>query len=288
MPTARSNGIEMYYEEHGSGEPLLLIMGWSGNAATWRPQIPGLAERYRVIVFDNRGAGRTAAPAGPYSIKQMAEDAAGLMDALQLERANVFGVSMGGMVAQELALSYPDRVGSLVLGCTSPGGKQAAGFSQLRDEIEGFYELHESGGLDLQWFAEFLKRLWTDGALARSDSRLQDFVFSLIRFPPTMRGMRDQAEAVLAHNAYDRLERIEQPTLVITGDEDSLIDPRNSAILAERIPGAQLAFFGGLKHAFHLERPEQVNALIIEFIEDMRRQANDNDQHDSTNSTAAG
>lgn len=275
MPTAHVNGIEVYYEEHGSGEPLLLIMGWSGNTATWRPQIPGLAERYRVIVFDNRGAGRTDAPSGPYSIRQMAADAASLLDALQIKRANVFGVSMGGMIAQELVLAHPDRVETLVLGCTSPGGHLAAGFSQLRDEIAGFYEVSEGGGLDLQWFAEFLKRLWTDGALAKSDSRLQDFVFSLIRFPPTMQGMRSQADAVLAHNAYDRLERIDQPTLVITGDEDALIDPRNSAILAERIPGAQLAFFGGLKHAFHLERPDKVNALIIEFIEETREPARD-------------
>jgi len=271
MPTVRSNGIEIYYEEHGSGEPLLLIMGWAGNAATWSPQIPGLAERYRVIAFDNRGVGRTDAPDEPYSSRQMADDAVGLLDALQVRRAHVFGISLGGMIAQELALAYPERVGALVLGCTSPGGSGAAGSARLKDEIGDFQQLSENGLPDLQWFSEFLKRLFTDEALARSESNLQDFVLSLIRFPPTPHGMRNQSLAVTAHDAYDRLPQIRHPALVITGDADSLIDPENSTILAERIPNAALRVFANLKHAFHLERPEPVNRAIIGFIEGARR-----------------
>jgi pimeloyl-ACP methyl ester carboxylesterase len=271
MPTVRSSGIEVYYEEHGSGEPLLLIMGWAGNAATWKPQIPGLAERYRVIAFDNRGVGRTEAPDEPYSIRQMADDAVGLLDALQVPSAHVFGISMGGMIAQELALAYPERVGALVLGCTSSGGSRAAGSARLKDEIADFQQLSETGLPDLQWFSEFLKRLFTDEALARSESNLQDFVLSLIRFPPTPHGMRNQSLAIAAHDAYDRLPQIRHPTLVITGDEDSLIHPENSALLADRIPNAELRVFHGLKHAFHLERPDLVNSLIIDFIESARR-----------------
>lgn len=267
MPTARINDIDIYYEEHGSGEPLLLIMGWGGNATTWNPQLPGLAERYHVIAFDNRGVGRTSAPDEPYTIRQMAADTLGLLDALGVPKAHVFGISMGGMVAQELALAHPERVGTLVLGCTSPGGSRAAGFDYLQKEITNFHDAVGNGGPDLAWFSEFLKRLWTDAALTRSDPHLQDFVLSLIRFPPTPQGLRNQAGAVSAHDTFDRLHQIRLPTLVITGDKDELIDFENSFVLAERIPDAELRIFAGLKHAFHLEEPQLVNSVIIEFIE---------------------
>ncbi|MEX0785538.1 MAG: alpha/beta hydrolase [Dehalococcoidia bacterium] len=267
MGTVSANGIELYYEEHGAGEPLLLIMGWGGNAATWHPQLAGLAERHRVIAFDNRGVGRTSAPEGPYSITEMAADAAGLLDALGIPWAHVFGISMGGMVAQELAASHPERVGALILGCTTAGGKRAAGLDRLHRDIESFREWSATGDADLEWFSEFLKRLWTEEALAKSESHLQDFVLSLIRFPPTPHGLRSQADAVSSHDIYDRLDQIRHRTLVITGDEDTLIDPQNSFILAERIAAAELRVFEGLRHAFHLEQPELVNSVIIDFIE---------------------
>jgi pimeloyl-ACP methyl ester carboxylesterase len=268
MPTVRANGIDIYFEEHGSGEPLLLIMGWGGNAATWQPQIPGLAEHYRLIVFDNRGAGRSSAPDEPYTIRQMAADTFGLLDALDVARAHVFGISMGGMIAQELALEQPERVASLVLGCTSPGGEKAAG---LHDEITTFRESVGDDGPDLEWFAEFLRRLWTNEALVKSGPRLQDFVFSIIRFPPAPHGIRRQADAIAQHDAFERLHAISVPTLVTTGAEDTLIDPENSELLAELIPNAELRIFEGLRHAFHLERPDLVNSIIIEFIDRVTR-----------------
>jgi len=273
MPKVRANGIDIYFEEHGSGEPLLLIMGWGGNAASWQPQIPGLAERHRLILFDNRGAGRSSAPDEPYTIREMAGDALGLLDALDVPRAHIFGISMGGMIAQELALEHPERVTSLVLGCTSPGGAKAAGAAQLHAEITTFRETVGDDGPDLAWFAEFLRRLWTREALAKSDPRLQDFVFSIIRFPPAPHGMRRQAEAIARHDTYDRLHRIAVPTLITSGAEDTLIDPENSELLAQLIPGAELHIFEGLRHAFHLERPDLVNAVIIEFIERATRSA---------------
>jgi pimeloyl-ACP methyl ester carboxylesterase len=250
-------------------------MGWGGNAATWQPQIPGLAERFRVIAFDNRGAGRTSAPPDPYSIAEMAEDALGLLDTLAVGRAHVFGISMGGMIAQELALRHPERLHTLVLGCTSPGGRRAAGFRELQKNIQTFDEMNKDEIPDFAWFSDFLKRLWTKRALAKSDPHLQDFVLSLIRFPPTPQGLHNQSEAIARHDAYDRLPQIQQPTLVLTGDKDQLIDFENSFILAGRIPGAELRIFPGLKHAFHLEQPELANAVIIDFIERARRAKGD-------------
>ena len=270
MSTVHVNGIDLYYEEHGEGEPLLLIMGWGGNAATWKPQLPGLAERFRVIVFDNRGVARSSSPEAPYSTPQMAADTLGLLDALDVGRAHVFGISMGGMVAQELAAGHPERVDVLVLGCTSPGGRRSAGYRELQQNIQEFEHTNGDDTPDMAWFSEFLKRLWTDHALTKSDTHLQDFVLSLIRFPPTSHGLRNQAEAIARHDAYDRLPEIAQPTLVLTGDKDELIDFENSFILAGRIPGAELRIFPGLKHAFHLEQPELVNSVIIDFIERAR------------------
>ncbi len=264
MATIGSNGIDIYYEEHGSGEPLLLIMGWGGNAATWNPQLDGLAQHFRVITFDNRGVGRTSAPDSPYTTEQMACDVVGLLDGLEIPRAHVFGISMGGMVAQELALQHPGRLDSLILGCTTPGSSRAAGVAKLHGDIAAFRD--SDSRHDLEWISEFLRRLWTEEAMTKSVTELQDFVLSLIRFPPTSHGLGHQAEAVAAHDAYDRLHQIEHRTLVMTGDEDGLIDPENSVILAERIPNAELRVFEGLRHAFHLERPTLVNDAIISFI----------------------
>lgn len=266
MAIVQVGDIEVYYEEHGAGEPLLLIMGWGGNAAAWKPQIPGLAEKYRVIAFDNRGVGRSSAPDKAYSIQQMAMDAAGLLDVLEVPSAHVFGISMGGMIAQELALAHPKRVRSLILGCTTPGSKQSAGYAQLRKDIAAFHR-KTKGAVDLEWFADFLNRLWTDEALTKADGYLQDFVFAMIRFPPDPRGVRHQARAIARHDTYDRLHQIKQRTLVMTGDDDTLIDSRNATILTDLIPNAELRVFPGLRHAFHLERPDLVNEVMIEFIE---------------------
>jgi pimeloyl-ACP methyl ester carboxylesterase len=270
MPRVRVNGIDLYFEEHGEGDPLLLIMGWGGNAYTWNPQLPGLAQRYRVIVFDNRGAGRSSAPEEPYTIAQMAEDALALLDALDIASAPVFGISMGGMIAQEVALKRPDRVEALILGCTTPGGKRAAGARELLKDIQTFQGTVGEDGPDLEWFSEFLKRLWTHRALARSDRNLQDFILSMIRYPPPTHGLRNQATAIAQHDAYDRLTEIRQETLVMTGDKDGLIDYENSFILAGRIPNADLRIFRGLKHAFHLEQPGVVNEEIIAFLQRVR------------------
>jgi pimeloyl-ACP methyl ester carboxylesterase len=177
---------------------------------------------------------------------------------------------MGGMIAQELALAHPERVSTLVLGCTSPGGSKAAGASELYSEIAEFRDTIAVDGPNLDWFAEFLQRLWTEEAIAKADRNLQDFVFSIIRYPPTKHGLRWQADAIEDHDAFERLHQISRPTLVATGADDALIDPDNSRLLADLIPHAELHIFDGLRHAFHLERPELVNSTIIEFIERAR------------------
>jgi pimeloyl-ACP methyl ester carboxylesterase len=143
----------------------------------------------------------------------------------------------------------------------------------LRDEIDGFQASRVDTLPDLAWFTEFMKRLWTDEALSRSPAEVQDFVLSMIRYPPSIAGLHKQAGAIAAHDAFDRLPDLQPPTLVLTGTEDLLIDPLNSMILADRIPNAELRSFAGLRHAFHLEQPTIVNSVIIDFIERQARRA---------------
>ena len=124
MPITKANGIDLYYEIHGDGEPLLLIMGLSLTSKSWFKTLPALSEQYKVILFDNRGVGQSGKPNSPYSIELMAEDARAVLDAAGVESAHVYGISMGGMIAQRLAIQYPERVRSLILGCTTSGGEK--------------------------------------------------------------------------------------------------------------------------------------------------------------------
>ena len=280
MPTTHVGDLDMYYEEHGDAgaEPVLLIMGYACNADAWAPQVPALRASYRVIVFDNRGAGRTTQPEGPYSVPQMADDAAGLLAALGIASTNVIGASMGGMIAQELALRHPKRVRSLVLACTTPGGPHSFGYTEMvegtatLDDIKEFSELatpeRMQQGIDVMFTPEFMK---APGA------GFQAMILSSLAHPSTLVGLRGQAAALRTHDTFARLSQIRVPTLVTAGADDTLVDARNSPLLTERIAGAKLKLFPGLRHGFTAEKPDDVNAAIVEFLDGLPRGATDND-----------
>jgi pimeloyl-ACP methyl ester carboxylesterase len=275
MATVRVGDIDVYFEEHGdaSGEVVLLIMGYACNAAAWAPQIPALVEAgYRVIAFDNRGAGRTTQPEGAYSIPQMADDAAGLLDAIGIIGAvHVVGASMGGMIAQEFALRHPSRVRTLTLMCTTPGGPKSFGYAEmvangkLLDDIKDLSELatpeRMQEGIDVMFTPEFMK---APGA------GFQAMITSSIMYPSTLAGLRGQVAAIASHDTVDRLGEIRVPTFVTAGEDDTLVDARNSPLLAERIRGARLRMFPGQRHGFTAEVPEAVNSALIEFLADAR------------------
>ncbi|MBI5288575.1 MAG: alpha/beta fold hydrolase [Chloroflexi bacterium] len=269
MATAHINDIDLYYEEHGdaNAEPVLLIMGFTMNAGAWAAQVPALSERYHVIAFDNRGAGRTTQPDGPYTMRQMAADAAGLLDHLGIASAHVIGISMGGMIAQEFAINYPERVRSLVLACTTPGGPRSAGYQQMMDSGA---EALEAESLEALMTPERLQEsmllAFTPEYLASPGPAFQQMAVTTLQFPQTLEGMKGQLMAIREHDTFDRLSRITAPTLVIGGTDDMLVDAANSPILAERIPGAELHMFPGLRHGFNVEDPDEVNARILEFL----------------------
>jgi len=274
MSTARVGDIDLYYEEHGHGDPLLLIMGLAVDSSGWMFQVPAFAERYRTIAFDNRGVGRSAKPAGPYTIHEMADDAAGLLDALGVERAHVVGVSMGGMIAQELVLRHPARVRGLVLACTFPEpdadveGLRRFSLRELGGSVtaEGQMRIDVSSLDPLHVLQHMLPRVFSPGFMERELPKVIEVFSRGLEHGISLEAILAQVEALMAHRATDRLHRIQAPTLVITGDADQLVPPGNSDVLAREIPGARLVKVPGGSHGFNFEMPDVFNREVLAFL----------------------
>jgi pimeloyl-ACP methyl ester carboxylesterase len=262
MPTLRVGDLTMYSVEAGAGDPLVLIMGLGGDHLAWGFQFPAFAERYRVIAFDNRGAGQTDAPDHPYTTRMMAEDTVGLMDALGIERAHVLGVSMGGMIAQELALGHPERVRSLQLHCTLGRPDR-----YLQAQID--VSRTQRRALDREQ-AMRAGYLWLF-APATFDER-PEFVETILRnalanpHPMSLTGFLRQCDAVETHDALDRVHAIRAPTLISVAAQDILVPPRFSQALAERMPDATFRLIEGAGHGYFWERPDVFNQMCLEFL----------------------
>jgi 3-oxoadipate enol-lactonase len=255
--------IRMYCEIHGEGEPLLLIMGLGGHILDWGSVLPErLAESRSVIVFDNRGAGRSDQPAGPYSIAEMANDTVGLLDVLGIERADVFGVSMGGMIAQEMAVRHPERINRLILGATSPGGDASV---LAPPEVQAYLEprldltLHEV----LWWSAP---ASFPQEFIHANPDIVERKVQANMGYPSSIDAYRAQLAAYRAFEIEDRVSEIRAPTLVIAGDSDILIPLENGRILAEKIPGAEFREIEGAGHLFWISHPNETFSAVAEFL----------------------
>ena len=269
MTTAKINDIEMYYEVHGptvlpedQADSLLLIMGLGANTTSWEMQIPAFSREYRTVAFDNRGSGRSDKPQSPYTIPQMADDAAALLDHLGISSAHVFGMSMGGMIAQEMALRHPQRVRALVLGGTMAGGPNAvmAGPQLIQ-------QWASTALLPLEQAIENgLRFLYSEEFIARNHERLVRRALDLAYLQPPLDALQRQVMAVLQFNTFQRLADVTAPTLVISGTADQIVPPENSRILAERIPGAQLIELEGAGHGFLAEKAEETNSTVLAFL----------------------
>ena len=274
MSTAKIGDVDLYYEEHGSGDPLLLIMGLAADSTAWLFQVPAFAEHYRTITFDNRGVGRSAKPAGPYTIAGMAKDAVGLLDTLGVARAHVVGVSMGGMIAQELALHHPERVRGLVLACTFPepdedvAQQREATIAQLAGTVDaaGALQIDPSRLDPMMLFQTLLPRVFTPTFMQEEMPKLMQLFGGALQWGFSMDAILAQVAAVMGHSTTDRLHQIAAPTLVITGDADLLISPANSDILAREIPNARLVKVPGGSHGFNFETPEVFNREVLDFL----------------------
>jgi pimeloyl-ACP methyl ester carboxylesterase len=261
VPNIDIDGTELYYERRGDGEPLLLIQGLGGNSLHWGEGfLSGLEEDFELILFDNRGAGRSAALAGEHTIADLAGDALGLLDALEIERAHVVGISMGGMVAQELALAAPERVRTLTLGCTFPGGPEAtmtdmAVVGMLAEAVlSGDQERTLRVGYEVMIAAEY-------GAQEGAYELYSELAGQYQAPVPVLMA---QLSAIMGHDTSERLKEIAAPTLVIHGTEDRLLVAANGELLAKLIPGARLELLEGSGHMFFWEQPERSARLVRE------------------------
>lgn len=262
MPAIRVNDCDLYYETYGQGTPLVLIMGLRRNLTWWYRQIPELSRHFHVVAFDNRGAGRSDKPAMDYSIRLFADDTAGLMETLGIQNAHILGVSMGGYIAQELALHHPDKVRSLLLGCTSCGGTRTAVMSEER-----LKKFTANEGLTPE---EILRKdmdiYFSDGFIQDHPDEVQELIeISLRHYQPADAFFR-QFAACRHHDTADRLSRIKVPVLIAAGDDDPLVPSVNSTILKELIPGAELCFFPECRHCFFIEAAEPFNRKAIQFF----------------------
>jgi pimeloyl-ACP methyl ester carboxylesterase len=254
-----NQGTKIYWDEVGKGDPLLLIMGLGYPSAAWYRTRPVLAKDYRTIAFDNRGVGQSDMPAGPYPIPTMASDAVAVLDAAQVERAHVFGISMGGMIAQEFALQYPHRVRSLILGCTAAGGPNA-----VRADADATAMLMARGGMTREQAAEaavpFIYHPSTPRHLIDEDIETRR---PWLAHPNAYIA---QLQGILAWEAYSRLSQITAPTLVIHGESDRLVPAGNGKLIAEKIPGAKLIMLAGASHIFPTDQPEAAHLAVRSFL----------------------
>lgn len=252
MPTARNGGISLYYESTGAGAPVLLVMGLGMNATGWWRTVPVLADAgLRVLAFDNRGVGRSDRPSGPYTTAAMADDAAAVLDAAGVERAHVYGISLGGMIAQEIALRHPHRVERLVLGATTPGGSKAI----LADEatLAFFHRRGQMGAEEAVWAS--VPYNYAARTRAEHGERVAEDIRRRLRFPIEPEPYAAQLAASLGHDTYDRLASITAPTIVVHGTDDVMVPPANGRVLAERIPHAQLIELPGAAHLYPTDEP---------------------------------
>jgi 3-oxoadipate enol-lactonase len=259
MAFVENQEARIYWDEQGRGEPVLLIMGLAYPSQMWYRTRPLLASRYRTLVLDNRGIGRSDVPPGPYPIALMASDAAAVLDAAGIECAHLFGVSMGGMIAQEFALQYPARVRSLILGCTAAGGPTA-----VRAEPEAIQMLKGREKMSPEQAAEAAVPFIYDSTTPRE--RIDEDI--AIRRPwfPKPVAYAAQLQGILAWEAYSRLSSITVPTLVIHGESDRLIPPGNATLIAEQIPGAKLVMIPHASHLFLTDQTEVSHHAILQFL----------------------
>jgi 3-oxoadipate enol-lactonase len=250
--------VKIAWEERGDGAPLLLIQGIGYGRWSWAPIVPALAERYRVLWFDNRGIGDSDKPEGPYTARLMADDARQVLDEAGAGRAHVLGASLGGMIAQELAAGTPERVDKLVLCCTTPGGAATVPMPDVTVRL-----VAEAATLG----PEVALRRFVENALAADASAelIQELFDLRVAHPPDPAGWQAQAAAGVTFAGVDGA--IAAPTLIVTGTEDNVVDPHNSDVLAERIPGAEVQRIDRTGHLFFWEQPGAFVRIVSEFLQ---------------------
>jgi 3-oxoadipate enol-lactonase len=261
MPRMPANRQELYYEVHGEGEPLLCVMGLAADTLAWLPQVPAFSARHRTVIFDNRDVGQSSLADGSYEIADMAQDALALADGLELESFNLLGVSMGGAIAQEMALAAPERIRTLTL-AVSFAGSGAYGLMRSQtwgSRVQGMTLEQRVDELLLltmseKWFEDAGTVEWLRGVLLNHPH------------PQPPEAFARQLDASGRFDARDRLATLEMPVHVIGAERDILVPVWKSEEIAGLIPGSKYTVLEGAPHSVQLEHPEEFNGAVLDFI----------------------
>ena len=241
-----------------------MITGVSANTHWWDPRlIQETSKRYKTVIFDNRGAGQTDKPKVAYTIEMFADDTVNLMNALKIQRARILGISMGGMIAQEFAINYPEKVEKLVLCSTTCGGNKSI---QPSPQVLGPLTKPREGMTDEDVAKNWISLLFTENFIKRNAVFMSVATQELLKDPIPQDAFQRQMGAILNFDTYERLPKIKAATLVMHGTEDILIPPINSKIIADRIPNAKLVYFENNGHALFSQEPERVNKTLFDFL----------------------
>ena len=262
--TSKPLELKMHYEVKGEGFPLVMIMGLGANLEWWPPRfLDELAKHYQVILLDNRGAGKTEDKKTVYSIPLFARDTINLMDALGIEKAHICGYSMGGMIAQEIALKYPNRVSKLVLSCTNSGFWRGPLFSW--DLVKLVYESYTNPKMKRRHFTG--KLLFSEDFLKQRDPQLKEMAIRLKEVGPIKNNaLFKQIFAISGFSSFTRLRQIMAETLVLSGTQDILMPHQHSKILAKRIKNAKLVELHGRGHGFMIETLDETLKHTLDFL----------------------
>jgi pimeloyl-ACP methyl ester carboxylesterase len=263
MPTIKVNDINIYYEIHGEGFPLIDIMGLAGDVNWWLPEIiEAHSQNFKTIIFDNRGAGRTDKPDFPYSIAMMADDTIGLMDALNIEKAHILGASLGGMIAQEIAINHPERAEKLVLCCTHCGGsKQVLPSNEVLQKMMTPQELPPEEFVD-----RIIPLCYTEEFINNNPDFIESYKKRTLQYVIPYNAYLHQIEALMGFSSGLKLKRIKAPTLIVHGKEDMINPWKNAEILANRIPNAEVIILDNAAHLLFKPNPKAVIEPTIEFL----------------------
>jgi len=272
MPFAKINNVEINYHTVGDGQPLLFIAGLGVDNMCWIYQVPEFQEFFKAIVFDNRGIGKSTGSIAPYSIRMMADDAVELLKYLNIEKSHIVGTSMGGMIAQEMAINYPNMVDKLVL-CSTFAKPQ----NMVEIIMKGVKDIIGYNALDIfginphrlvfeKLFSYLLQQIFSEKFLLENKKLIEETLRKYLSKITYVETFLKQTGAVYTHNTIDRLNLIKAETLIITGMEDKLVVPECSDILAEKISRSKLRKIEHAEHGMHFEMPDIINKIVIDFL----------------------
>ncbi len=269
LPYETVGDIDIYYEIHGPSDapPLVCIEGWGFSLWMWFRQIPVFKERFRCIIFDNRGVGRSSIPNYPYTMDMFADDTVGLMDALDISRAHILGISMGGFIAQQIAISYPERVRSLILASTTFGGPNSV---VADDKTKAMMFASPTETISEQQATEMRYSVSFSPGFFKENTSLIDQVMEWReQYPQPLFARGHQASATIDFDVESEVKGLSCPTLILHGERDLIVPPENAELLADSIPNSRLVLIEGGPHLSFIEYHGKFNEEVLTFLDEV-------------------